>query len=60
MPFGVPRARQSVVVVVVPEDARIALVHHDERVGHHLVVDDRVVAHVVVVDERGRVQWAAS
>ena len=51
MPFGVPWPRQAEVVVVVPEDAGIALMHQDERVGENLVVDDLVAAHVVVLDK---------
>ncbi len=59
-PIRRPRPRQSVVVVVVPEDARIPLMHHDERVSHHLVIHDLVVAHVVIVDKRHRIATDAS
>ena len=49
-------ARQLAVEVVPPEHARITITGQDERVGHHLVVDDLVAAHVVVLHEGHRIE----
>ena len=53
------RLRQVPIEVILPEDTRITFMSEDERVRQQLIVNDRSVAHdVVVLDESDSLLWA--
>ncbi len=52
MPLGSAFLRKVPVEIILPEHARVSLVGENERVGEHLVVDDRIRArNIMVLDE---------